>query len=227
MSLLAKLFPKWCRGSRRRSFALNELDRKLEPYLDFDHGFFIEAGANDGVSQSNTLYFERYRGWKGLLIEPIPELAAQCRRNRPACIVENYALVPFDHRGDSVEMRYCNLMSLVKGAMKSEEADLAHIQKGAEVQRVEPRELRVPAQTLTAILDRHQPSRIDFFSLDVEGGELSALQGLDLARYRPIFILVEARTREEIDDFLAPYYDVRAVLSHHDVLYQSRNAHTR
>ncbi len=227
MNLIAKLFPGWRRGRKRRSFALNELDLKLEPYLDFDHGFFIEAGANDGVSQSNTLYFERYRGWKGLLIEPIPELAAVCRRNRPACMVENCALVPFGYPSDSVEMRYCNLMSLVKGAMKSEAADLAHIQKGAEVQRVEPRELRVPARTLTAILDRHQPSRIDFFSLDVEGFELSALQGLDLTRHRPTFILVEARNREEIDEFLAPHYHVRAVLSHHDVLYQSRNVYSR
>ena len=224
MSLITQLFQKWNRRREKRSFALNGLDRKLEEYLGFDDGFFIEAGANDGISQSNTLYFEKYRHWRGLLIEPVPELAARCRENRPACLVENCALVPFNHPSDTVEMRYCNLMSLVKGAMKSEEADLAHIQKGSEVQRIAPRELRVPAQTLTAILDRHRPPRIDFFSLDVEGYELSALQGLDLARYRPAFILVEARERDEIDRFLESHYDVRAVLSHHDVLYQSRNA---
>ncbi len=33
--------------------ALNELDKKLEKYLDFDHGYFVELGANDGLTQSN------------------------------------------------------------------------------------------------------------------------------------------------------------------------------
>jgi len=41
-----------------RYFALNDLDKKIERYLDFDNGFFVELGANDGVNQSNTLFFE-------------------------------------------------------------------------------------------------------------------------------------------------------------------------
>lgn len=44
--------------------ALHELDRKLEKFLDFDGGFFVEAGANDGFAQSNTYYFERFRRWR-------------------------------------------------------------------------------------------------------------------------------------------------------------------
>ena len=33
-------------------------------------GFFIEAGAWDGESLSNSLLFELHRGWTGLLVEP-------------------------------------------------------------------------------------------------------------------------------------------------------------
>jgi hypothetical protein len=36
-------------------------------------GFFIEAGAHDGVEASNTLYFEKKMGWTGLLVEPNPD----------------------------------------------------------------------------------------------------------------------------------------------------------
>ena len=39
--------------------ALNGLDNKLEGYLNYKNGFFIEAGANDGYSQSNTNYLEK------------------------------------------------------------------------------------------------------------------------------------------------------------------------
>src|SRR5439155_17808987 len=99
----------------RKSFALDQLDLQLGPYLNFKKGFFVEAGANDGIKQSNTLFFEKYYRWKGILIEPIPELAEKCRINRPKCIVENFALVPFGFKDSYADMTYCGLMSLVKG----------------------------------------------------------------------------------------------------------------
>lgn len=51
--------------------SLNGLDEKLAPYLNFKGGIFIEAGANNGIRQSNTYYLEAVRGWKGILVEPV------------------------------------------------------------------------------------------------------------------------------------------------------------
>lgn len=73
--LLTKIF-------QLRYFSLNELDKKLEIYLDIDNGYFVELGANDGVNQSNTLFFERFRGWKVILIEPFQSNFAELIRNR-------------------------------------------------------------------------------------------------------------------------------------------------
>jgi len=220
MSLFRKLQEKWKDALHEKSYSLNELDIQLKPYLNFKRGYFIEAGANDGVDQSNTLYFEKHRRWTGMLIEQIPQRAAECRRNRPRCAVENCALVSFDYPRDTIEMRYCNLMSLVKGAMKDEAGDLDHIRRGCEVQGISSYELTVPARTLTSVLDQYHPPAIDFFSLDVEGFELEALQGLDFEKYRPKWMLIEARFRAELDSFLNPRYEVAAQLSHHDVLYR-------
>lgn len=208
-----------------RTFALDRLDVKLRRYLRRDAGFFVEAGANDGIEQSNTLYFERFRGWRGLLVEPIPELADRCRVNRPRCIVENAALVPAGYAGETVEMRYCHLMSVVRGAMRSEAEELDHLRRGAALQHVEMRDLVCPARSLSAILDRHRISEVDFLSLDVEGYELNALKGIDFERHRPRMMLIEARYRDEIDAFLQPRgFAVLAQLSHHDVLYQASTA---
>jgi FkbM family methyltransferase len=220
MSTLSRIFRRALRPFRQQSFALNELDWKLAQHLDFDGGFFIEAGANDGRRYSNTLYFEKYQSWSGLLIEPIPELARQCRLNRPNCIVENAALVPADYEQETIDMRYCDLMSLVKGGMKSREEEDEHIRLGVECQSVETHELTVAARALSDILDQHGIAEIDLLSLDVEGFELAALKGLDLDRHRPRFMLVEARYRQEIDDFLTPGYEALSMLSHHDVLYR-------
>ena len=50
-----------------------ELDQKLSRYLSFPHGYFVEAGAFDGIRGSNTKFLELYRGWRGVLVEPLPK----------------------------------------------------------------------------------------------------------------------------------------------------------
>ena len=64
------------------SFSLNQIDKKLEKYLNFRNGFFVELGANDGIKQSNSLYFELKKNWKGVLIEPSPYNFQKCLQNR-------------------------------------------------------------------------------------------------------------------------------------------------
>jgi FkbM family methyltransferase len=206
---------------RRKSHALNNIDYKLSHYLNFSNGFFVEVGANDGVTYSNTLYFEKYKKWTGILIEPIPELAEKCKLNRPGCIVEQVALVPSSFEDPQIEMWYCNHMSVVKGAMKSEVEQMFHIKKGAEIQNVETYELKVPAKNFSDIIDKYSIKNIDFLSLDVEGFELSALRGIDFDRHRPAFMLIEARYRSEIEAYLNPIYEPIAEFSKFDVLYKA------
>jgi FkbM family methyltransferase len=207
----------------RGSFALDELDLKLIPFLPQRPGVFVEAGANDGISQSNTLYLERYLGWRGLLIEPHPKVARRCRRNRPNAIVERCALVPFGYPKRHVEMRYCNLMSVVRGAMASASEEDTHIEAGCKVQEIETHNFKARARPLTEILDKHRLTGVDLLVLDVEGFELPVLKGLDFSRHRPELMLIEARYRDDIDQFLAPLYETVATLSHHDVLYRARS----
>jgi len=38
------------------------------------NGVFVDIGANDGVTISNTWYFEKELGWDGIAIEPIPQI---------------------------------------------------------------------------------------------------------------------------------------------------------
>ena len=210
-------------GKRNPRPALNELDVKLDRYLDFRNGFFIEAGANDGYSQSNTYFLEMNRGWSGILVEGIPDLYEQCRKNRARSVTYNCALVSDTYTQSSVTMRYANLMSVVDGSLRSEEKQAKHIRDGIDIQKLRGSySVDVPARTLESILcEFHGLPHIDFFSLDVEGSELGVLQGLNLSRYRPTFILVEANFYDEINALLqANGYSQLEKLSYHDYLYK-------
>jgi len=210
-------------NATQRSYALNEIDRQLDSILQISNGFFIEAGANDGKSQSNTLMLERRRGWKGLLIEPVPDLYNKCREFRFDCHVVQAALVPLGYSADSIEINCCGLMSSVNRAMKSDEATAQHIAIGAAQQKLQPYVKTVPARALSDILDELQVTKVDLLSLDVEGFEADALRGLDFSRHAPTYILVEERFPEDVYSVLSPYYDSMCMLSHHDRLYIRRD----
>ena len=207
--------------------ALNAIDDKLAKYLGYSGGFFIEVGANDGFTQSNTYYLEKFLGWSGILIEPIPDLFEQCRSTRRNSDVFNYALVSSEHSSKAVSMRYANLMSLTEGAFADQAIENEHISVGLKVQNIDGSyKIDVPARTLESVLDdvKDKPATIDFFSLDVEGYELNVLKGLNLERYRPRYLLLEDlfNTRE-LHSYLAVYYSLVEMFSDHDYFYQRKD----
>lgn len=202
-----------------RSYSLNGLDLRIEKYLP-EIGFAIEAGANDGISQSNTKRFEE-RGWSCLLIEPNLEKYSLCKKNRPTAIVEHGALVSSQYKEKTIEGYFClndyenSLCSQVK-----EVRNLCDIRWGAG----KPTTF-VPAFTLSSILEKHKIKTIDLFSLDVEGYELEVLDGLDLSKNRPKFLLIEITSKlfDETDEYLKRLdYMFVEKISHHDYIYQAK-----
>jgi FkbM family methyltransferase len=213
------------RGSDRYSRpSLGGLESALAQHLPERAGVFVEAGAYDGYWQSNTYWLERFRSWTGVLIEPIPELAAKARKERPRSKVYQCALVADDAEGSVIRMRRAGTMSMVSGGWGSEERERAWAEAGASAAREELRDVVVPARTLTDVLEDAGVEQIDLLSLDVEGYEASALRGLDLSRYSPKCVLVEIhdaeRRRAEIEDALGGRYEHIAQISFVDHLYR-------
>ncbi|MGB6299575.1 MAG: FkbM family methyltransferase [Rivularia sp. (in: cyanobacteria)] len=197
----------------------------IEKYLS-RNGFFIEVGANNGFSESNTYYLERFRNWQGILIEPIPHLFQECVKERPSSKVFNCALVSQDYPEPEIEMMYGHLMSLIKGAFNDEQIEAERVAIAGRKLGFTPYKVNVPARTLTSILDQANVGKIDFFSLDVEGFELNALQGLDFNKYLPKFMLVECLNEQsfhQINSYISDYYDLFLKASEVDYLFKSKN----
>lgn len=201
--------------------SLNNIDKQLEKYLDIKNGFFIEVGANNGYAQSNTYYLERFKKWKGILVEPIPHLYRECVKERPSSKVFNCALTSNDFKDSYIKMRYSGLMSIVDGVFNNKKLEDKHIQTGIKYQEnIVSYDIKVPARSLNSILEECEIRKIDFFSLDVEGFELEVLKGLNLEKYKPTYLLIETNKHSMITSYLEPHYQYVDKLSYHDYLFK-------
>lgn len=208
----------------KQYFGLDNLDEKLEKYLNYDNGFFVELGANDGVNQSNTFYYELFRNWTGVLIEPIPHNYFKCKSHRSnRTKVYCNACTSFDFKEKFVEIIYSNLMSISKGLETDIVDQDAHAEKGRKfLDSIEENiSFGAVARTLNEILkDAEAPELIDFLSLDVEGAEIDVLKGINHDQYKFKFMCIECRSIDKLLDYLLPRgYQLVDKLSEHDYVF--------
>lgn len=154
-------------------------------------GYFIEIGAYDGLHLSNSYFFEQL-GWHGLLVEPLPEKAAACRRNRPGSVVIEAAL--------GGQPGTATLTEVLDGGAR--EDVLSYIggneQIAAKLARLnaQTRSYQVAVKTFPQVMAEaglRPGTAIDFISIDCEGMDLEILQTIDLNQWQPrIFILESA-----------------------------------
>ena len=201
--------------------SLNKMDREITKYLPHGPGFFVEAGGNDGVRQSNTFVLEKRFGWKGLIIEPVPRLATMCRKSRSNSMVRNIALVSPENVGKEITMIDLGLMTFV--GKKSDEWFYDQIRDGVKHIGRSPKTFAINGDSLSNILLSIGNPQVDFFSLDVEGYEFDVLEGLDFSIHKPRLILVETKKPIQMSERLNDLYDLVAQLSHHDYLYRLKD----
>jgi len=171
-------------------FAQHGEDLVLGRALGWDPpGFYVDVGAAHPTSLSVTrLFYER--GWRGINIEPLPQMFQTLTRARPRDL--NLNMAASDRTGEFGFFQIIaaghddrtNGMGL--STFDRELADRYRARGHAVT------ELQVPATTLDDVLTRHAAETIDFLKLDVEGHESAVLTGLDLARFRPRILLIEA-----------------------------------
>lgn len=144
------------------------------------NGLFCEVGAYDGVASSNTYAFEAL-GWHGLLIEPDPEKAAECRRNRPGSITLEAAAGCAAHIADYEDL-WIN------------EKDRGATGFG----RPGTRKIRVPVVRLNFAIGSLLGARPWLLSIDTEGTEADVWRSLaPVDHQRPECVIMEYRTFDE------------------------------
>lgn len=142
-------------------------------------GQFVDVGAYDGVTGSNSLYFERHLGWTGLLVEPVEQmrLRAEVVRSSP-CLP--YAVSDAD--GEASFLTVTKGYTQMSGLVDAYDPDL--LQKVRDSDRHEEEKVTVQTRRLERLLVENDMPNPEFVSLDIEGGELAVLRSFNFGKHR-------------------------------------------
>jgi FkbM family methyltransferase len=137
-------------------------------------GFFVDLGAYDGVTWSNSLFFERESGWAGLCVEASPARFKNYQASGRSAPCLNVAVG--DQDGEAAFLEVVEGMTMTGGLLDAFAPEQrAYVEQNAGEQQI----VTVPVRRLDGLLRERGVRHIDFLSADIEGAERAAVESLD------------------------------------------------
>jgi hypothetical protein len=194
--------------SVRLSYAYTGEDRIIESLLKpliTENGFYVDIGCNDPRFISNTFLLYK-RGWRGICVDANESLIKKHKKIRPRDKAMS-ALISNEEK----EMEFVELTNNVLSS-----TDSRHLTEWInQGQKVVSKKI-IRTKTLTQVLDELQaPSSFDLLSIDIEELDLMALQSLDLKKYQPKLIVVEAEDFDAENPKQHPIYHLLSGQGYH------------
>lgn len=152
------------------------------------NGFFIEAGASEGVNLSCCLFFEKNLGWKGINVEPAKEFYSKLVINRPNSINLNIGL------SDKEEILEFNDVRPGPAGSGCGNGSFHHDEehkKELSTYNVEYEKYKVKTFPYYKVISQNKISEVDLFTLDVEGLEFKVLDGMKKSKILPKVMCIE------------------------------------
>lgn len=169
--------------------------------LNKTNGFFLDIGAHDGMTGSNTYFFEKELGWQGVCFEPLPHLYKQLRDCRDclcinACVGTTTGTVPFLHL-NSIDEQLSGMCSTY------DQRQLDIVMNDLTVYGGNCQVMQLPCVKINDILEQRGITHVDYLSLDTEGSELEILKTIDFSKVSIDMMSVENNFNEPfIREFL-------------------------
>lgn len=174
---------------------------------------FLETGALNGIRYSNSLAFER-SGWRGVLIEANPGNCRELEESRRSGRTVNICTA------------VCAAGPIEFEFVKSATSRLASMNPNATAAQ-RARRVRVPCLPLSQILSELRVPRLNYFSLDVEGGEEIVLRTFPWSSVAVDVLEWEGRLQSVRGKAVAAILDANGMVrldgkNHADNMYVSR-----
>jgi len=144
---------------------------------------FFEAGARDGYAESNTLFFEKYLGWTGVLVEPTPMAKCNTSPNRPQATVVHGA---FCTPGEDLKIS----PNTTSGFFLQ-----PHHQLIPPDCPLRSSDWSAPCTSWRGLAATHDLNRVDLWSLDIDSDlqQSKILEQIDWDEFEPVAIVLECK----------------------------------
>lgn len=185
-----------------RRYSQNNEDAIIRQYFGDKKGTFIEIGANDGITLSNTRALAEL-GWRGVLVEPSPKAYERLVKNYEG--MKGFYTYPFalsNHNGNAILHESGPLIT-------SQDVALVSTFHAHEMDRfkmsVNYGPITVKCFTWKTFLNRLSIKQFDFISLDIEGEEMNVLPDMDLTTTS--MVCIEFNSKPELKVEYEKYLD--------------------
>lgn len=151
-------------------------------------GVAIECGAFDGQLESSCKFFEETLGWDLINIEPSPPIFEHLVKNRPASKNLNMALSNMEGVANFKHVLHPQI------GEKFGNGSLGHLSEHRQLlddMGCSYKDYEVQTVRYAELIERLGVYRLDLMVLDVEGHELSVIEGMKGAKVLPRVLCVE------------------------------------
>lgn len=170
-----------------------------EYFSDECNGVFVDVGANDGVTFSNSKFFEESLGWRGICVEPHPEAFTKLSLERPRCININAGVSTLRGKLEFLKVTgYSEMLSGFSDFMT--EHHRSRIDQEIATHGGNVTSIYVESLPLGGLLSQYHITHVDLMSVDVEGHEIAVLKTLDFSKVFVRYIVLEENTAEARKD---------------------------
>ena len=141
------------------------------------NGVFFDIGANDGITINNSHYFEKNLGWTGVAVEPASHIFEKLKANRKCHVVQGCV----SHQSGTATFLELVGNANMYSTLKAHNTGLTarRIRKRQKRQNSTIKEIEVKCYTFSDLVEKYGFEKVDFLSLDTEGGELEILKSID------------------------------------------------
>jgi FkbM family methyltransferase len=182
------------------------IDAVLASYFPSGYrGIFFDIGAYEPINISNSYHFEMNH-WDVHCFEANTLLIDILKSKRQK--VYNYAIS--NENKDKIEfnvVKGCWGGGSLMAGLSAINLDPSYMNKFSDGIR-EIIKIEVPQKTLNTIIETEISyiNEVDIISIDVEGGELNVLKGIDLNKYKPKILVIEnVFNNPDIYDYLKQF----------------------
>ena len=167
------------------------------------NGTFVDIGAHDGITLSNTYVLEKEYDWTGMCVEPMLHEYSKLIKCRNSI---NYNCAVYDTNGVEKFMllEYDGYPDMLSGIAKDITIKhMGHILSEGGRMGAKRKTINVQTRVLNELLEENKFYDIDFLSVDTEGSELKILKSVDYDRFNIRVIVYENGEGESfVRDFL-------------------------